>query len=47
MQELADQVSDLVVISHGWNNDMDEARALYRELFASIDAVRARRGRHR
>ena len=41
MRELADQVTDVVVISHGWNNDMDEARRLYRNLFASMDAVRA------
>ena len=40
VEQLANQVSDLVVISHGWNNDMEEARALYRELFASIDTVR-------
>lgn len=42
VRELADEVSDVVVVSHGWNNDMDEARALYRELFASIDTVRQR-----
>jgi len=41
VRRLADQVTDVVVISHGWNNDMDEARRLYRDLFASIDAVRA------
>jgi hypothetical protein len=40
--DLADRVSDLVVISHGWNNDMDEARTLYRDLFTSLDTVRAR-----
>ena len=30
---------DLVVISHGWNNDMAEAEALYRDLFANVAAV--------
>lgn len=40
VRQLADQVTDVVVISHGWNNDMDEARVLYRNLFASVDAVR-------
>ncbi len=40
VRRLAEQVTDLVVISHGWNNDMDEARTLYRNLFASIDTVR-------
>jgi hypothetical protein len=44
VRQLADQVTDLVVISHGWNNDMDDARVLYRNLFASVDAVRATRG---
>lgn len=39
--ELAGQVTDLVVMSHGWNNDMDEARGLYRDLAASFDAVRS------
>lgn len=39
--QLADQVSDLVVISHGWNNDMEEARTLYHDLFTSLDTVRA------
>ncbi len=39
VRALADQVTDVVVISHGWNNDMDEARVLYRNLFASMDAV--------
>jgi hypothetical protein len=26
------EITDLMVLSHGWNNDMDEARALYRAL---------------
>ena len=29
-------VDDLIVISHGWNNDIDEARALYTGFFASV-----------
>lgn len=31
--------TDLFVISHGWNNNMDEARSLYRDLFARVAAV--------
>ncbi len=38
---LADRVSDLVVFSHGWNNDIDEARRLYHDFFTSLDSVRA------
>jgi hypothetical protein len=30
------EVTDLFVLSHGWNNHMDEARELYRKLLASI-----------
>ncbi len=44
VRTLADQVTDVVAVSHGWNNDMDEARALYRNLFAGVDAVRQARG---
>lgn len=29
-------VTDLFVISHGWNNDLDEARGLYRNFFARV-----------
>lgn len=29
-------VTDLFVISHGWNNDMGEARQLYKELFEHV-----------
>ncbi len=36
---LAGSVTDLIVMSHGWNNDMDEARGLYRALTASMSAV--------
>ena len=28
-------ITDLFLISHGWNNDMADARALYRELLAA------------
>ncbi|MDT7595651.1 MAG: hypothetical protein QOJ06_1197 [Pseudonocardiales bacterium] len=30
------EITDLIVLSHGWNNDMDEARALYRALAAQL-----------
>jgi hypothetical protein len=33
--------TDLFVMSHGWNNDMDEARGLYRNFFACVRAVLA------
>jgi pimeloyl-ACP methyl ester carboxylesterase len=32
-------VTDLIVISHGWNNDMAEARALYDELLGNVDKL--------
>ncbi|HMB06296.1 MAG TPA: hypothetical protein VKP69_21505 [Isosphaeraceae bacterium] len=32
-------LTDLFVPSHGWNNDMQEARDLYRNFFASVRAV--------
>ena len=31
-------VTDLLVIAHGWNNDMDDARALYRRFFERVRA---------
>lgn len=31
--------TDVVVISHGWNNDMARARELYRDFFASLREV--------
>jgi hypothetical protein len=31
--------TDVVVISHGWNNDIDEARTLYRDFFRSLEQV--------
>ncbi len=33
---LAARVDDLIVISHGWNNDVVEARALYSGFFTSV-----------
>ena len=30
------RVTDLFVISHGWNNDMEEARQLYNDFFAQV-----------
>ena len=33
------QVTDLLVLSHGWNNDMAEAKALYRNLMAQFAQV--------
>lgn len=30
------ETTDLIVISHGWNNDMDEARRLYRRLLQNV-----------
>ena len=32
-------VTDLFVISHGWNNDMDEARALYKRFFDRVKDI--------
>jgi hypothetical protein len=34
-----ERVSDLIVISHGWNNDMAEARDLYSRFLESLRAV--------
>src|SRR5271165_7469694 len=31
--------TDVVVISHGWNNDIDEARTLYSNFFSSLEQV--------
>jgi len=31
--------TDAVVMSHGWNNDIDEARTLYRDFFRSLEQV--------
>ena len=29
-------LDELFVVAHGWNNDIAEARALYRDLFANV-----------
>lgn len=34
--------TDLFVISHGWNNDMDEARALYKRFFDRVNDIASR-----
>ena len=34
-----DGVTDLLVVSHGWNNDMADARALYDELLGNLDRI--------
>jgi hypothetical protein len=38
LQTMLDEhdITDLVIVSHGWNNDMDEARTLYQDLFTSM-----------
>ena len=36
--------TDLLVLCHGWNNDMQEARALYTALLGNIDKLLAIRG---
>jgi hypothetical protein len=33
-------VTDVLVLSHGWNNDMAAAESLYQDLAASLDSVR-------
>src|SRR5262245_54738888 len=33
------QVTDLFAMSHGWNNDMPDARALYERLLESVRAT--------
>ncbi len=35
----ADDITDLFVVSHGWNNDMRKARELYHQLFAQTRAL--------
>lgn len=37
---LAGNVSDLIVVSHGWNNTMDQAQELYGELAVRFDELR-------
>jgi pimeloyl-ACP methyl ester carboxylesterase len=34
-------ITDIFVISHGWNNDIDEARTLYGNVFDSVKSVTA------
>ena len=31
------QTTDIVALSHGWNNDMDEARTLYRTFLGNLE----------
>lgn len=38
-------ITDLVVLSHGWNNDLDDAESLYRTLWGNVSAEFVRRGR--
>ena len=33
------KLTDLILISHGWNNDIDDATELYDRFFASIGAI--------
>jgi hypothetical protein len=35
-QDGANQITDLFIVSHGWNNNLAEARALYEELFSNL-----------
>jgi hypothetical protein len=32
-------IAHVVVLSHGWNNDMDEARTLYRDFLRHLEAI--------
>jgi hypothetical protein len=34
----SDGVTDLIMLAHGWNNDMDEARRFYERLLGSVGA---------
>ncbi|PYP77042.1 MAG: hypothetical protein DMD35_16520 [Gemmatimonadetes bacterium] len=36
---LPGDVTDAIVVSHGWNNDREDAESLYRALFTSFSAV--------
>lgn len=38
----ADKLTDVFVISHGWNNDMAEARDLYNVLFGNVSVLMPR-----
>ncbi|MFI5956234.1 hypothetical protein [Cryptosporangium sp. NPDC051539] len=35
----ADAPTDVIVLVHGWNNDMDQARSLYRRLIGCLESV--------
>lgn len=37
-----EDATDVIVLTHGWNNDAAAARALYRELMSSFEAVRGK-----
>jgi hypothetical protein len=39
LKDPAKKPTDLIVISHGWNNDMAEAKALYEELLTNAAAL--------
>ena len=39
----APQLTDLFVISHGWNNNIDDARDLYNRFFTSVDKIQSLR----
>jgi hypothetical protein len=39
-------VTDLIVLSHGWNNDMAEARGMYKNLLQHISTALASEPRH-
>lgn len=38
------KITDLIVISHGWNNDIAEARELYAKLFANLAPMLTKAG---
>jgi hypothetical protein len=38
------QTTDIVLISHGWNNDISEARQLYSDFFAALALVQKSQG---
>src|SRR5262245_28845618 len=39
LERLASDITDLMVISHGWNNDMKEANVLYSNLQSSMQSL--------
>ncbi|HTE72152.1 MAG TPA: hypothetical protein VK640_03000 [Actinomycetes bacterium] len=42
LRRLADESTDVLVLAHGWNNDMEEAHALYERIATRLDDVRGR-----